>query len=604
MSAPVKLFGFAAVLALVFGVATVAGGAVGPDRADDAAERADTPAGHGEEPAHGDDAGGHAADAVRGLAVADDGLRLSLASTSLPRGREATLRFTIDGPDGPVRDFDVEHEKRMHLIVVRRDGTGFQHLHPKLAPDGTWSTPVTLPDAGAYRVFADFKRGENETLAADLTVDGDADYRALPERTDVDTTDGYTVGIDEHDGKLGFDDHPRRQARRDRALPRRRRPPGRAARGRSRLPARAPGRRATASSSRPSSTRTRATACTCSSSTRARSTRRSSRDERPDRAADHGHDVRVVREPDRAQAEQARRRRGDASTTRPRRRPSPTTRRPWQPEALVGAVEAAGYQAVLPLGRARASEEVDETAPLRFRADRLRAAVAAGAAGLDDPGAAVRQLAVAGAEPGHAGRGLGRLAVPPRRVGQPAPRHGDDGHADLARRAVGVAVVAVRADLRRRRHGRHADGVRPDPRARRGFVRDLPRDRRGRDDVHPRRPLLRGARQAPRRRRADGAARAGRQGGLARRRPRGADRGARRRRALRRPPGREGRHRRRRRGRPLGGRHVAADRRVRAGRGRARATRSRARPSTPAAGSSCARRRSAPTPRWRRSPGS
>ena len=178
---------------------TVAGGAVGPDRADDAAKRADTPAGHGDdEPRgrrHGErvgDAGGHDADAVRGLAVADDGLRLSLASTSLPRGRATTLRFTIDGADGPVRDFEVEHEKRMHLIVVRRDGSGFQHLHPTLAPDGTWSTQVTLPDAGAYRVFADFKRGENETLAADLTVDGDADYRALPERTDVDTTDGYT----------------------------------------------------------------------------------------------------------------------------------------------------------------------------------------------------------------------------------------------------------------------------------------------------------------------------------------------------------------------------------------------------------------------------
>ncbi len=29
-----------------------------------------------------------------------------------------------------MRDFDVEHEKRMHLIVARRDLTGFQHLHP------------------------------------------------------------------------------------------------------------------------------------------------------------------------------------------------------------------------------------------------------------------------------------------------------------------------------------------------------------------------------------------------------------------------------------------------------------------------------------------
>ena len=51
----IKLFGFAALLALVFGVATVAGGAVGPDRSDDAAERADTPGGHGDAaPAHGD----------------------------------------------------------------------------------------------------------------------------------------------------------------------------------------------------------------------------------------------------------------------------------------------------------------------------------------------------------------------------------------------------------------------------------------------------------------------------------------------------------------------------------------------------------------------
>ena len=53
MSAPAKLLGFAALLALVFGVATVAGGAVGPDRADDAAKRADTPAGHGERRAGG-----------------------------------------------------------------------------------------------------------------------------------------------------------------------------------------------------------------------------------------------------------------------------------------------------------------------------------------------------------------------------------------------------------------------------------------------------------------------------------------------------------------------------------------------------------------------
>ena len=84
-----------------------------------------------------------------------------------------------------------------------------------------------------------------------------------------------------------------------------------------------------------------------------------------------------------------------------------------------------------------------------------------------------------------------------------------------------------------------------------GSGQHLPRGRRRRDDLPPRRPLLRGPLQAPGRRGAAGAARARRQG--RRRAPR-------RRRgripidelavgdAVRRPPRREGRHRRRRRG--------------------------------------------------------
>jgi hypothetical protein len=81
----------------------------------------------------------------------------------------------------------------MHLIVVRRDMTGFQHLHPELRADGTWVAPVTLPAAGSYRVFADFSHdGEATTLASDLRVDGAADLRALPEPAAVaDAGDGY-----------------------------------------------------------------------------------------------------------------------------------------------------------------------------------------------------------------------------------------------------------------------------------------------------------------------------------------------------------------------------------------------------------------------------
>ncbi|MFI2714284.1 hypothetical protein ACH495_29615 [Micromonospora sp. NPDC018662] len=52
--------------------------------------------------------------------------------------------------------FAVVHDKPLHLVVVGRDLTGYQHLHPGMAPDGTWSVPLRLLRAGTYRVYADF----------------------------------------------------------------------------------------------------------------------------------------------------------------------------------------------------------------------------------------------------------------------------------------------------------------------------------------------------------------------------------------------------------------------------------------------------------------
>jgi hypothetical protein len=143
--------------------------------------------------------GGIGPDPVRGLAVSTDGLTLALGPTEFPRGREGEFSFRILGPEGePVREFEIEHEKRMHLIVVRRDLTRFQHLHPRLDGDGTWRTPLRIPDAGSYRVFADFKHeGETQTLAADLEVDGLVDWKELPPpNTMAHAGDGYEVRMD------------------------------------------------------------------------------------------------------------------------------------------------------------------------------------------------------------------------------------------------------------------------------------------------------------------------------------------------------------------------------------------------------------------------
>jgi hypothetical protein len=204
-----KLAGFSALLVVLFGGAAFAGGAIGPDR-------------DGERPAashRGDhEAVATDADAVRGLAVSDDGVTLALQQAELPRDRAAELRFAIvDGGGRRVRDFEVEHEKRMHLIVVRRDGHGFQHLHPRLGADGIWRTRVTLPDAGAYRVFADFKRGGTaRTLGADLTVDGQAEYEPLPvPAATARTGDGYEVRLDAGRVRAGNDAELRFSVSRD-----------------------------------------------------------------------------------------------------------------------------------------------------------------------------------------------------------------------------------------------------------------------------------------------------------------------------------------------------------------------------------------------------
>jgi hypothetical protein len=188
MSVPTRLAGFAAVLGLVFAGAAVAGGAVDVDRA--------TPApGEG----HGGKGMAMAADPVRGLAVSDAGLTLELAR------RGDTLAFRIaDARGRTVRHFDVEHTRRMHLIVVRRDMTGFQHLHPRQAADGTWSVPARLAAAGTYRVFADFSvGGRPRTLATDLAVDGVVRTTPLPAPQATAQVDGMQVRLDESAARAG-----------------------------------------------------------------------------------------------------------------------------------------------------------------------------------------------------------------------------------------------------------------------------------------------------------------------------------------------------------------------------------------------------------------
>ncbi|MEU5113293.1 hypothetical protein AB0G64_17520 [Streptomyces longwoodensis] len=197
MSPLKKIGAFTAALTAAFAAAYGVGSAVAPVDGGSTREAAHASMtdgdGHAEQ-------GPDAAHTPGGLQVSEGGYTLDLGTASLPAGTRTTLRFVVRDAEGaPVTAYRTEHGKQLHLIVASRELTAYRHLHPTRAADGTWSTPVELPEAGGYRVFADFTPAaarEGLTLGSDLAVTGSYAAHALPAPANTATVDGYTVRLD------------------------------------------------------------------------------------------------------------------------------------------------------------------------------------------------------------------------------------------------------------------------------------------------------------------------------------------------------------------------------------------------------------------------
>ncbi|HEX5970151.1 MAG TPA: hypothetical protein VFY88_16865 [Intrasporangium sp.] len=209
MGTATRIVGFVAGLAVLFGLALGLGRVVGPVGEPAAAHEGPSTDSHTDQSGGHDDAAGAdhgstagsagpaGADVPGGLMVSQDGYTLRLASSTAPAGQEVPVAFTVTGPDGkPVTGYEVQHEQQLHLIAVRRDFTGFQHVHPTMTPDGTWSTALDL-EPGTWRLFADFKPAGADalTLGADLGVAGAADLAEPVSETRTVHVDDYTVTV-------------------------------------------------------------------------------------------------------------------------------------------------------------------------------------------------------------------------------------------------------------------------------------------------------------------------------------------------------------------------------------------------------------------------
>ncbi|MFC4855671.1 hypothetical protein [Actinophytocola glycyrrhizae] len=203
-TAAVRLGGLVLVVVVAFGAAYGIGKVVGPVAAESepvAAEHegmgaAQEGGGHG-------DSHGAAPGVPKGLQVSEGGVTLDVLSHGLTAGRQAEFAFRVLDEDGhAVTDFQPTHDKLMHLIVARRDLSGFRHVHPEMAADGTWRVPLTFGSAGDFRVFADFQRkgaDEGHTLGIDVPVAGAYAPVPLPPPALTATAGEYRVTLS---GKL------------------------------------------------------------------------------------------------------------------------------------------------------------------------------------------------------------------------------------------------------------------------------------------------------------------------------------------------------------------------------------------------------------------
>ena len=143
--------------------------------------------------------------------------------TELKAGEGATLSFTpkIIGKEAEAVALDLQHEKKIHLIIVSDDLSYFEHIHPEYQADGSYQIKVLgkgqnftdgagkaetkFDHGGSYVLFADYK-----PTGAAHQVEKVAFSVAGPQKAKVafssaklsGTSGGYTVALNPVGGKL------------------------------------------------------------------------------------------------------------------------------------------------------------------------------------------------------------------------------------------------------------------------------------------------------------------------------------------------------------------------------------------------------------------
>ena len=137
-----------------------------------------------------------------GLTAESSGFRFVPTATSLGTGLAAPFTFRITDTGGKaVTAFEPDQTKLMHFYLIRSDLTGFQHVHPTLSAEGTWTAPLAALGPGSYRAYASFTARDSTgkpvplVLSQPLTAPGAATTTPLAPASTTTRVDGYTLTL-------------------------------------------------------------------------------------------------------------------------------------------------------------------------------------------------------------------------------------------------------------------------------------------------------------------------------------------------------------------------------------------------------------------------
>jgi Cu+-exporting ATPase len=123
-----------------------------------------------------------------------------LTPAMIRAGEPAHLVYRLERSDGqPLTDVVLSHEQPIHLVAMRDDLTGFQHIHPQpTGAPGEFAIDVVFPAPGRYVLNSEFKRRgalRDIEFRQYLSVEGTPERVELREDRSAKVVDGVRVEL-------------------------------------------------------------------------------------------------------------------------------------------------------------------------------------------------------------------------------------------------------------------------------------------------------------------------------------------------------------------------------------------------------------------------